>query len=307
MVQDLDNLRQQPVGRHPGKAQPRRFEAVAIGDIDLVAVAVPLADPVGTVNRGDAAFRVEHRVIGPEAHRAAEIAIGLTLFQFVAAHPLGHQTDDRVLARAELGRAGARQPRQMPRRLDDRHLHAETDAEIRDVALARETCRLDLTLGAALAEAAGDEDRVHAFELLHRLALGLEDLGIDPVELDADIVGDAAMGHRFGERFVAVREVRVLANDRDVDLALRPADAVNDRVPAGQIGLARLKPEMGADFAVKAFGMIGAGNRVDRVDIDRRDDARFAQIAEQRDLLAGAVRDRALAAAQQNIGLDTKP
>src|SRR5207302_11279801 len=244
---------------------------------------------------------------GPKAHRAAEIAIGLALFQFVAAHPLGHQTDDRVLARAELGRAGARQPRQMPRRLDDRHLHAETDAEIRDIALARETRRLDLTLGAALAEAAGDKDCVHAFELLYRLALGLEDLGIDPVELDADIVGDAAMGHRFGERFVAVREVRVLANDRDVDLALGPADAVNDRVPAGQIGLARLKPEMGADFAVKAFGMIGAGNRVDRVDIDRRDDARLAQIAEQRDLLAGAVRDRALAAAQQDIGLDAKP
>src|SRR5207248_6912209 len=60
---------------------------LAIGDIDLVAVTVPLADPVGTVNRGDAAFRVEHRVIGPEAHRAAEIAIGLALFQFVAAHP----------------------------------------------------------------------------------------------------------------------------------------------------------------------------------------------------------------------------
>ena len=173
--------------------------------------------------------------------------------------------------------------------------------------LARETRRLDLALGAALAEAAGHEDRVHAFELLHRLALGLEHLGIDPVELDPDIVGDAAMGHRLGQRFVAVGQMRVLADDRDLDLALGPADAVDDRVPAGKIGLARLKPEMGADFAVEAFGVIGAGHRVDRVDIDRRDDARLAQIAEQRDLLAGAVRDRPLAAAQQDVGLDAEP
>src|SRR5205823_13661591 len=106
---------------------------------------------------------------------------------------------------------------------------AEADAEIGHLALAGETGRLDLALGAALAEAAGHEDRVNAFELLHGLALCLEDFGIDPVELDPDIVGDAAMGHRLGERFVAVRQVRVLADDRDIDLALGPPNAIDDR------------------------------------------------------------------------------
>ena len=79
-----------------------------------------------------------------------------------------------MLARAELGRAGAGQPREMPRRLDHRHLHAEADAEIRHLPLAREAHRLDLALGAALAEPARHEDRVHVLEAAHRLLLGLE-------------------------------------------------------------------------------------------------------------------------------------
>src|SRR5690348_13342660 len=168
----------------------------------------------------------------------------------------------------------------MPRCLDDCHLHAEADAEIGHVALPGETRRLDLAFRATLAKAARHEDGVHTFELLHRLALGFEDLGIDPVELDPDIVGDPAMGHRLGEGFVAVWEMRVLADDGDIDLALGPADAVDDRIPAREVGLARLKPEMGADLTVEAFRMVGPGNGVDRVDIDRRDDARLAKIAE---------------------------
>jgi hypothetical protein len=46
-------------------------------------------------------------------------------------------------------------------RLDHRHLHAEADAEERHVALARELDRVDLALGAALAEAARHQDAVH--------------------------------------------------------------------------------------------------------------------------------------------------
>ncbi len=66
-------------------------------------------------------------------------------------------------------------PGQMPRRLDHRHLHAEADAEIRHLALAGEARRLDLALGAALAEAARHQDAVDALEMLDRVLL-LEDL-----------------------------------------------------------------------------------------------------------------------------------
>ena len=53
---------------------------------------------------------------------------------------------------------------QVARRLDHRHLHAEADAEIRHVALAGELRRLDLALGAALAEAAGHQDAVDVLQ-----------------------------------------------------------------------------------------------------------------------------------------------
>ena len=52
------------------------------------------------------------------------------------------------------------------RELDDRELHAEADAEERHAVLARVADRVDLALDAAIAEAAGHEDRVDVREEL---------------------------------------------------------------------------------------------------------------------------------------------
>ena len=186
---------------------------------------------------------------------------------------------------------------EVARRLDHRHLQPEADAEIGNLALAREARRLDHALRAALAEPARHEDRVHPLQLPHRFGFGLEHFRVDPVELDLDIVGDGAMGHRLGQGFVAVRQMGVLADDGDRDLALGPADPVDDRVPASEVGLRRVEPEMGADFAIEPLGVIGAGHGIDRVDIERGNDPQLAQIAEQRDLLARTLRDRPVAAA----------
>ena len=67
--------------------------------------------------------------------------------------------------------------------LDDRDLHAEADAEVRHALLAREAHRLDLALDAALAEAAGHEDRVHALQ--HVRAVLLDVRGLDVVDVHA--------------------------------------------------------------------------------------------------------------------------
>src|SRR5579864_9827233 len=100
--------------------------------------------------------------------------------------------------------------------------------------------------------------------------------------------------------------MRVFADDGDIDLALRPANARDDVVPAAQIGRRGGDAEMLADLLIEALGVIGAGDGVDRVDVLRQDDARFLEIAEERDLLARAFRNRAVAAAEQDIGLDAE-
>src|SRR3990172_12140699 len=119
-------------------------------------MTVPLRDAGRAIDLGDLAAFSEHRFISAEPHRTAQIAVDLATFEFVAFHPLGHQTDHRLFGGTELRRARALDAG-VAGGLDHRHLHAEANAEIRHAAEARESRGADLAFGAALAEAAGHE------------------------------------------------------------------------------------------------------------------------------------------------------
>jgi hypothetical protein len=69
----------------------------------------------------------------------------------------GMSVDDRVRRLLVELVEFAFRPADVARVLDDRHLHAEADAEERDLVLAGVADRLDLPFGAALAEAARHE------------------------------------------------------------------------------------------------------------------------------------------------------
>ena len=98
--------------------------------------------------------------------------------------PLGDQRDDRMRRGAvELGAVRALEPGDVARELDDRELHAEADAEVRHAVLARVAHRLDLALDAALAEAAGHQDRVHAAQAVGAVLLDVG--GLDELDVDA--------------------------------------------------------------------------------------------------------------------------
>src|ERR1700677_4105195 len=122
------------------------------------------------VNVGDARALFEIGAIAAETHGAAEIASRLALLQLVSAEPFSHEADHRLRRRAEFGRVGFSQSGEGTGGLDDRHLHAEADAEVRHFALAREPRRQDLALGAARSEAAGHEDAVHPLEPWRRVS-----------------------------------------------------------------------------------------------------------------------------------------
>ena len=85
--------------------------------------------------------------------------------------------------RVELGGVGAVHAGHVAGELGHRDLHAEADAQVGHVVLARVARGLDLALDAAHAEAAGHEDAVAGGELALDLAVG-EPLAVDPAHLD---------------------------------------------------------------------------------------------------------------------------
>ncbi len=142
--------------------------------------------------------------------------------------------------------------------------------------------------------------------LLHGVAIFLEGFRFDPVDRHLDAVGHATVVQGFDQRLVGVLQHGVFADDRDGHLTVRLGIAVGDVRPQGQVGLGRVfDAEDRQHFGVHALAVIVDRHGVDVFRIQRLDDGRFADIAEQADLAAFLARDLLLAAAQQDVGLDT--
>ena len=150
-----------PSARESRKRQAGRRQFVEIVIVELVAVAVPLVDRILAVERVHQRARQQARLLRAQAHAAAQV--GLLVAHLLAARqilPLGDQRDHRMIRGAvEFGAVGALQAEHAARVFDDRQLHPQADAEIRNAILARIADRLDLALDAAVAEAAGHQDR----------------------------------------------------------------------------------------------------------------------------------------------------
>ena len=110
------------------------------------------------------------RAIGAKPHGSSKIAFGGTVFQLIAAHPFRHQTDDRLFHRPEFAGIGACHAGQGADSLDHRHLHSETDAEIRNVVFPREFGGEDLAFGPSLAKAARNQNAMNIFQEGDRIA-----------------------------------------------------------------------------------------------------------------------------------------
>ncbi len=83
-----------PSGRCAGEAHADGLEALAIGHVDLVAVAVALLDPRRAVDACDQRVGAKVGGVRAQAHGAAEVAAGHASLQGVAAEPLGQEADD---------------------------------------------------------------------------------------------------------------------------------------------------------------------------------------------------------------------
>ena len=137
MVRPLDDFGQQPVRRHAGKDQAALLQGLTVSGIDLVAMAVTLADVVGAaVERRDMAVGAKHRVIGAKPHGSAQIGVGSARLKALLAHPFSDDTDHRFTGLAEFG-GRSRSDSGVSNALDARHLHAEADSEKGNRTFAR--------------------------------------------------------------------------------------------------------------------------------------------------------------------------
>ena len=137
--------------------------------------------------------------------------------------------------------------------------------------------------------------------------LPLEDLALDPVELDPHIVGDTTVDQRLDQGFIGVGQRRVFSDDGDVHLAVGVAEGVGNLLPSGQVRLGRAvqHSEDVQHLGVQTLAVIVERHGVDVGRVHRLDHRAGPHVAKLADLATFAVGDFHLAAAKQNIRLDT--
>ena len=116
---------------------------------------------------------------------------------------------------------------------------------------------------------------------------------------------DPGVGQRFGQRFVRLGEIDVLADHRHVHFVLGMHECVDQLVPYRKIRGLGAQGELAADDLVQALGVQRRGNLVDGIGVERGDHGFGRDVGEERDLAPVAVGQRAVGTAEDDIRLDT--
>ena len=119
------------------------------------------------------------------------------------------------------------------------------------------------------------------------------------------IVSEAAVEQGFAEAFVGVFELDIFADDGDANFAGGIVHAVDEVKPGAHVGWAVFQFHVAQDLGVEAFAAEFDRDGVNRVDIFHGNDAGFSDVAEERDFFLEVGGNVAIAAAKQNVGLDT--
>ena len=113
------------------------------------------------------------------------------------------------------------------------------------------------------------------------------------------------MDQRLDQRLVGILQHRVLAHYGDGHLAVRVRQPLGDAAPARQVGRGRVvDAEVVQHLRVQPLPVVVQRHGVDAGAVPRLDHRTRPHVAEQRDLALLALRNRLLAAAQQDVGLD---
>ena len=138
-----------------------------------------------------------------------------------------------------------------------------------------------------------------------RAAFLFERLGLDPLDVDPQPVGEPAVVERLVEALVRVLVAGVLADDVDGDLVVGLLDAMRRAPPtAACADRSTGRPETLSTTAVEALVAQRQRHFVDRVHVPGGDHGFLVDVAEQGDLLLDVAAEDAIGAAEQDVGLD---
>ena len=288
---DFHRLAERAVGRRARDLHAALFKLFAVIVIELETVAVALLNEIRAV-RFLHSLAQNDAGICPEPHRAAHLHAVL----------IGHEVDDGMLAfGVELRGVRVLDPENVAGIFDDRDLHPEADAEVRNIVLAGITAGKHLAFDPSSAESAGDDYAVRAVQSRRHILFG-ERFGVHPIDLDFRARLVAAVRERLGNGKVCVVELHVLAAERDFHVLLPRMNARKHRLPLRHIDLFGIEMEDLADDGGKIALFKHHGRLVQHGNGEILDAALGRNVAEHCDLLADALRHGRVDARHDDIG-----
>ncbi len=207
--------------------------------------------------------------------------------------------------RIELRRVGVCPAEHIPRELDDRDLHTEADAEVRNLMLTRILCCHDHALDTTGAETARNQDPIDPGE--QRLCAGLlELLGIHPADLHLRTVCDTTMLQGLHDAEVGIMQLRILADDGDDRLAARMTQILDHMCPVGEIRLRAWQVETLEDRLREMLVLHHERHLVDELCVRVLQYMVRRHITEEADLLTNLLRNRILGTADEDVRMKTE-
>src|SRR5713226_2590875 len=216
-----------------------------------------------------------------------------------------HEVDDRMGALfVELIRVRPVKTADVTSKLHHSYLHAEADAEKGNAILSRIAHGLDLSLAAPIAEAARHQDAVGPIQKAFDSVL-FDSFRFDAVQFDARLVGYSPMGERLEQALVGFLEVHVFSYNSDSDGVFRVLKNLDDPMPFSEIGRPGPDVQLLDNPFVEPFLVKDHGNLVDPLDVLRRDNRIFLDIAEMGDLRFQLLVQEAIGSAEEDVRLDS--
>ena len=137
-------------------------------------------------------------------------------------------------------------------------------------------------------------------------AIAFEIFGVDFLNFDAGIIGDAAMNDGFVNGFVSVLKFDVFADDGNADAMLRGDEFADDFLPMGHVRGRVVQAQETANEVIDAFALKHERDFVDGVvDVFFFDDGLERDVAKKGDFLANIFVERFFAATDNDVRRDT--